>query len=620
MGVSSPQNLLALDLAFLLRIILYLTRIFMLVQFPESPLFLNLITPLVLRKGIYGRIDNIEAITQVCKSWQEWIYSDEGPFATIDPKIRPEIRAKPPKCGNINGLNNCLYKAGKVVFKIIKEYAAGKPLLPLSSKDPFNYVNGDLATPLQKALDIALSDISKLELVEYLIKNGADLHHSVHGHRRNYFVYIFTINEKKYSLDNCIQAANLLLQHGLSIHHLGEDGNSLLHHYNCYIDKNGTLLRWYLDNGGDINILNDKGLTPIQHMLSCSRWHDIESLIKAGATCDSPNDTGDYWLHQIIRNKYYYTWNDAFLTRNANVILDIYPAQFFTKDAQGKTPLELAIKLERKAIQNVLFSYADIYLLKKDAPFQISLLKAAVDFVQAKYIGRWAVYDANYYQYTDDSDNDYIKDPYEATLKGRYEENDVKKEILLPLIDLLKKIAFVPQEYTSLFKIADEWGNTFFHHLACICPKLIALYETEHPELSSLFHTTNHKGEDVYELQTKGSNTLNLIVALATKDEFPKYGLDYDLVMLLLNKPICMDMTDIEGNSLLHLARFAVDRKNIKGIYKIMKKLLALGVNPNGINVKGKTPLDYCKKPWQQRIHSLLRSYGGKFSTELANS
>jgi hypothetical protein len=55
-------------------------------------LILELTSPYLLERGVYGRITNInvlKAIFLVCKKWQEWIYnSSDGPFSLIGNHIK----------------------------------------------------------------------------------------------------------------------------------------------------------------------------------------------------------------------------------------------------------------------------------------------------------------------------------------------------------------------------------------------------------------------------------------------------------------------------------------------------------------------------------------------------
>lgn len=571
----------------------------MIPSFPTEPLFLNLISPHILQKGIYGRIDNINAISRVCKAWQGWIYSDEGPFAAIDSSIRKTIQLQAPKCGKLNYLNRCLYKIGKIAFKAVKDFHQGKPLPNSSIAYFINYLNPDFAPPLQKALDIALADITKIDIVDYLIGQGADLKHNVNDpgwHDAclcNYYVYIFrkgfrvNDNWKRADLDNQIKVANLLWERGLSIHYLDRQGDSLLHYYHRFDDEEGKILQWYLDKGGDINIRNSRGLTPVQHAITPydrSRSKNLERLIKAGASGRSPTPRGDYWLHQMMKKE------SVDLSALASLCLDLNPEQFFCKDAQGRRPLELAIQLNNLPMQEVLFSFAEEKGLKRDPAFQISLLKAAVNYVREQYLGRWFYYDKLNYQFTR-----YIFAP----------EHD---KLLLPIQELLKKIAYQEQDPAEFSRLRDASGNTFYHHLACVCPHLIDSLGLN-PELLDVFQLANLQGENVYDLKKKGLHTIEIINAI--------YSEDAEKVKTLLQLPLCAQITDQNGNSLLHLTR-CCRHKNDKNIYKIMKMLLRHGLNPNHQNDDGETPLDYCTKWWDKRLYILLRDYGGKLSGELA--
>ncbi|NHZ33456.1 ankyrin repeat domain-containing protein [Massilia rubra] len=93
------------------------------------------------------------------------------------------------------------------------------------------------------------------------------------------------------------------------------------------------LARWLLAQGADLYATNTSGDTPL-HLRACSWRGRIEVLLELGADVNRPSASGATPLHDAAR---------CHRAGSTGVLL-AHGARFDAVDAQGLTPLELALK------------------------------------------------------------------------------------------------------------------------------------------------------------------------------------------------------------------------------------------------------------------------------------
>lgn len=563
---------------------------------------LTMLVPYLIEKGVCGRVENIQIlvkISQVCINWQEWIYSAEGPFSKIE--NRAKIRDNPPVWGPINELNRHLYRIGKTVFTIIKKYETSK-LLPekkLDIQSYINFVDLDFKSPLQKAIDLALIDHSKLSLIVYLLDNGANLYQAVSDENwkdkavSSYLVYIFRnglhVHHEAGGFDICNQIASLFLKQGCSINSLGTDGKGFLHHYIYFKDNNSHILNWYIANGGELNLKSKEGKTPIQELLGSKYGGDelidaLLRLVNRGALLGKSDPNGDYPLHQVLRKENVNRSNVNLI----KIILKLDPDQFYTKDASNSIPLYNAIKTGNVEVQNELFLFMKRNIVNKQTKeFEYLCLDSYLSYIQHKFVDRW---------YTVDESNNIILRPI-----NYYQKQEIYLE--KGLNNLLVNLTSDKQMSVDLLLLEDKEKNTFYHRLVTLCPELLYLMINRLDRMD-LCKRPNINGETILLLQEKSLSTINLIKACNEGN--------LEEIKSLLNKPIFLDVKDRDKNSLLHLmvCLIVCRYKHSKNHYKIMKLLLEQGLNPNHLNALGHSPLHYVGS--NERLRVLLTFFGGK--------
>lgn len=165
----------------------------------EHPLFLQLMSKDLLEIGAFGRIANIntvKTIALVCKQWQAWVYSPEGPFSLVEREIEV-VRKLNLRWGPINKLNQLLTEQGRAWFNFVDNFNKKTEIPPPQNNMGINYINEERQTPLQNAIRYALNDLNNLPLITTLIERGADPLLSTNTYKfnskipNNHYVYVF---------------------------------------------------------------------------------------------------------------------------------------------------------------------------------------------------------------------------------------------------------------------------------------------------------------------------------------------------------------------------------------------------------------------------------------------
>ena len=347
----------------------------------------------------------------------------------------------------------------------------------------------------------------------------------------------------------CLKIADLLYKVGLSIHHIDINGNSLLHYYAFYHDNEGAILRWYLEKGGNINIRNGKGLTPLQEIVGSFKGQfaciPIEQLLKAGASCSEPTPEGDYLIHQAVNCK------QSEYIGIIELILKYNKDLFFAKNSQRKTPLEIAIKSLDPNVVKAFSNFAMNNNLEITPSYQHLLLNELVNSIKNYVLGVWFFYDK-------------LNDCITRNEGGIEFDLNRESDFVSIIVDVINQMTFKSKDVASLLNLPDELGNTFWHKLAYIYPELVSVLCEKLPEVGNVSSLSNNKGKSVLDLVIDGHNTLHLIKAIDK--------LNVEMVEIYLKIPtLNFHITDRNQNTLLHLA---VTRDDYDKCYKIVKLIL----------------------------------------------
>ena len=213
-------------------------------------------------------------------------------------------------------------------------------------------------TPMHIALDNG-----ELEIVKYLVKNGADPSYVAVGCRKSAFkkaidsgnkdlanlmienavdtkkLLAFALNESIYLKDAV--AAKLLLSMGADVNATDEFGSPLINAASLNQPKICKLL---IDEGADVNVIDRFGITPLTIALSNKSPETVGLLLDAGVDVDAVDGSGNTPLvNAIIHNQ----------TKNLQLLIDA-GVDVDAVDEFGKTPLINAVFHNRPEILQLL--------------------------------------------------------------------------------------------------------------------------------------------------------------------------------------------------------------------------------------------------------------------------
>ena len=575
----------------------------------EHPLFLNLLSNYLWEIGVYGRIGNIHIVKNialVCKQWQAWVYSQEGPFSLVGRDI-DIVRSKNYRCGPINKLNQLLMEQGKAWFLFVDKYSKNTETpLPINNLG-INYVNERGFTPLKYAIDHALNNKTNLPCINTLIERGADPWLSIpvyfdmsKPHLHNHFVYVCNDREseqhRKTSLEDLIESISKI---GCDFIQADHQGENLFHHVRLFYNdvKRKSFYHWYASIGADINQLSNQKLTPLHVAMNAGMSWNFEialDLIAEGARVDIPDPQGGLPLFRIIKEKDEYPTPISLL----EAILKNSPSQAYSQDAQGCTPLWWAIRTGKPKFQDILLSH----MVASSLENQTCYLVAFLNFLKDQLLGDWQEL-----RHSIDG-----RDPVYIPLKHLSQSEEEILELIDAFDHLLSQLAPTEAQTQALLRTPlDSVGNTFYHYLASHHPPLLEHLLDKDTSLQAFLDTTKHKGETIRSSCDKMLNTLKLIKSCEEGDELA--------VTALLSQPVNVEIRDQRGNTLLHL----VISRALKGpkspeemgkYYAILQLLLDRGLNPNASNNKMETPLRYLSYFYPSK------SYDYPFKTLLIDS
>lgn len=163
-------------------------------------------------------------------------------------------------------------------------------------------------------------------------------------------------------------AAIYLLGKGADINGQDKDGNTLLHlaAKNRNSDKE---LKFLIEKGANVNAANAAGETPLEIAIINQNAAHATLLLKNNA---NPNPSGRDLLHKAIETQYIY----------GIVPLLKYKGDLHAPNAEGKTPIDLAIELTSPAIVNYLIENYSHEIKKSTSCIVTALVAGKKDLAQ----------------------------------------------------------------------------------------------------------------------------------------------------------------------------------------------------------------------------------------------
>lgn len=574
----------------------------------DSSLFLQLASKYLIEVGIYGRITNlktIKSISLVCKQWQTWIYSEEGPFRPLGDQISVLRQQKTP-CGPIHKFNQLLTEQGRVWFLYVHKYKPTSPAPLPRNTDAINYISESGATPLKIAIDLSLKNNEYVPLISQLIQCGADpsLPTSSSKNALNHYEYVFS--DRFWDDSKFENLKKIALSLGAGFIQGDSKGENLFHSIDLFDEMRWkTFYSWYSSLGADVNQLSKQKQTPLHKALIRVHGSQILSLIEAGASLDIPTSEGDFPIHIIVKK-----WRTPSKDHYSDILIKFLnksPDQVYLLDGKGHTPLWWAIRKGSLPFRDQLLEHMSPSSLHLKSDYFLPY----TEFLAEDWIRSWGLHANRYPKGYNITNMPSLYEPCDCTQPVKPEYLKTLLEELDLLLNLLAPSPEIKQEL--LQKNLDEDGNTFFHLLARSHPPLMEhLYSTGYL-LQGFKDCPILKGDMVIDIYRKQQNTLGLINACQLGD--------LNVVESLLKKPVNLHVNDIYGNNLLHLVVTRAlnqhkSEEEIEAYYEILKLLLDQGIDPNACNTHGEVPLHFTfyLNHSESPFNTLLLDYGAKTS------
>lgn len=127
-----------------------------------------------------------------------------------------------------------------------------------------------------------------LEIVEYLIKQGADVNY--HSSNGTPLVYAVAKND--------LEIIETLLKNAANIHLSNEDNDSIL--FGAITNGSYDIIRYLVDNGASINMTNRLGETPLMKAVEWGDYETTKYFVENGANIHAQNNLGESVLYYAI--------------------------------------------------------------------------------------------------------------------------------------------------------------------------------------------------------------------------------------------------------------------------------------------------------------------------------
>lgn len=533
------------------------------VPFTQQSLFLDLISPHLLQRGVYGRIDNIKTVTCVCKSWQNWIYSDCGPYLLVNREFTPDF-----KHGKINGLNKRITLFYESIFKRVKLYDPSiDPQTSWISALSSDTINEKKITLLEFVTKRALKGTPQLTLFKSMIDHQIKI--LTPQLRQLYVSSFFFIFQNAFQdcFVHCKEmAAYILHKDPKAINYLDNQGKGFLHYYWHMSDPDGEILNWYIENGGNVDLLSWDRKKPLEEFFDNIKKNYTHKLNSINLIKHSNLDSNESLLHPLLKANII---DDTIHEAIAKAILDKDPNQINLVDQDGRYPLCVAIVHNKAGVKSALISYTNKEWMQDHIAV---VLDAFIRFFEIQTTAKWS------------KDSLDIKT---QIIPNFTIGNEHTHTLLLNKFIYMMSTWFDQTEILEFLGRSDDRGNTFYHKLAASNAYILNLIFMRFDQTRNFQEQRNIRNESVVDLQRKNINTITLVNACHTAQK--------DSIKETTSQPIVLNVKDKEGNSLIHLLVYYCILKpdRVDDYYKIIELLVEKGLNPNLLNHEGHTPLHY---------------------------
>jgi ankyrin repeat protein len=538
-----------------------------------------------VKRDSFQRVRNIYELTLQLKQdphSEKWLFSAaDGPFRALGEKKIQAIVDASTKETVLYKLNSALFNSNRHIFEEILSCMRSAQ----SAQDLHQHItetslsinlskmyDGSAKTLLTHAINMALSDPSKLFLIDMLQKMGVNINRLIFssGEGVNQITPLTYVWDQKDFYKNgtasAIAISNRLLSLGakLDVTFMSNKNNIagyLISRQQICEEGGGfkEFLNWYLANKGEINFEDIEGNTLLaQFFLATNEWYSASSsLIANGANVVHANHKGEHPIHLLCENGYDGTKNAEILA----CVLKEAPQELRVRDDAGHTPLYLCLQGGKLKLTQALFAAWD-----KQSCFDSS---KELLFILMQFIKEHRSFDA---------------EKMKEQIDKRY----------MPLLKLLLEFcAHTKEEQRHLLIESDGEGNVMLHHLASAVPLIL-------PELLSKNYITaedlkivNSQGFSVQQIAVKTENTLAFLDGcLKVNVDVVMHWIEYfdKLDQQLIKEQNLLQKVIYQVNSIWNDAPQPTVAVWHSG-YAIFEQLLQSGLDPNCQDGEGNTPL-----------------------------
>ena len=202
-----------------------------------------------------------------------------------------------------------------------------------------NMRNDSKITPLHEA-----ATGGHLNVMRFLLDHGADI--EAQSVRHDTALHSAVMNG--------FEAAQLLLEHGANVHVQNNYGETPLHGIFTSPRRGPTLIRSFLEYGGDMDI-RDQNHSTLLHAMSYDGCPDaVQLLLENGANADARDNKGQTPLHVSIKGLERYYKDKHFKVMR---VLVTHGADVNAQDVDHSTPLHLIAAREELEITRLLLDH-----------------------------------------------------------------------------------------------------------------------------------------------------------------------------------------------------------------------------------------------------------------------
>lgn len=553
----------------------------------ESVHYLSSRTSFEIDLGPYNRVQNVNELIKYrneSKANHDWVYSpEEGPFRALGHDRITKILHEKSDRDPILRLNDATCKLAREIFSQLKSSLANPksapPALPVCKKpvvDITTIYDSQGITAFSHCIKKILGGKADFSVIDRFLSFGGNLNSPIQIYYGGHLLKVPPLTYVLCSLSNCessnkkiLELADYLVKHGADINYtFGPNADNMMSILMQQFPSISHMLRWYLENGGDINFKNKEGNTFLHLALFLPGWapaNDIEratKLVEAGSDVSLGNNQGEHPVHLLCRYGYNNEANNTLL----ETILKIAPGELNVRDKALHSPLYWSIRTGKQLFINTIIKAKPDVPPFADAKNFLAGFAAFIDENSRKI-----VYGTNNYIFT--------KEAIENKLNKNY----------MPLLNSLLPFVGTSPEGLRALLIACEGQTTLLHQFAGSCPWILDHFLKEKYILPEDLQLKNGEGISVEDLGNLTNNSFSMMIAC--------FNLDLKSAQELIKKDFFLDFHLEDSGSFLH--KVLIGSKELpnkshndwKIGFTIFEMLLARGVNPNLQAKEGGTPL-----------------------------